>query len=291
MAITKIKLNGTTYTVGDVTTEGPQCYDGVELPYSWDELHTKVVSRDFSDLRIGDYKTFTLNLDSGGYTIQAQIAGINTYYLTYDTGTPDASSNTTAIPSHIDFISVHCMGTAVGTSKWQTSNNNNGSSSDPCPYMTSQVKSFLSTVSTYLPSDLSQYIVSKTTRLESRYSSSGTLTDGTSSAWKSMGYCWLPSEVEILGTLSNGTRGYGAGQDVQYPLFENSWTHLIKCNTTYPTNGTNRTKVSARANWWTSSVCGGSSTHCLYVSHAGMVGIAPASTTYFCPLCFRFSAG
>ena len=114
MAITKLLLNGVEYDIGniyEIKTEGPQLYEGRELSeYTWAQLKTKCQNADFSDLRVGDYKTITL---TGGEVVKMQIAGIDTYYKTTDQ----------QLGHHIDWISVDCLNDYV---QWNTTNNNNG---------------------------------------------------------------------------------------------------------------------------------------------------------------------
>ena len=295
MAITKLVLNGTEYEIGsntynsyEITTEGPQLYDGRELSeYTWAELSEKSFNGDFDDLRVGDYKTIITAGTSywTSQTVKMQIAGINTYYRTCDTQV--------SYP-HIDWISVDCMSDTV---QWNTSNNNNGDSTNASPYMVSNLYTYLMdstnglvaavSSSTYGldgdshsagdSTDLSSYMVPKRMLMESRYSSSATLTDSTSWVWNEIGEVWVPTEYEVFGSVVWGTVGYSSGQAVQYPIFANGWQHRIKG----AGNG------GSRCAWWLATVRSGSSTICCGVNTDGRAYANSASTSYYVPVCFR----
>lgn len=270
MAITKLLLNGVEYDIGniyEITTEGPQLYEGRELSeYTWAQLKTKCQNADFSDLRVGDYKTITL---TGGEVVKMQIAGIDTYYKTTDQ----------SVPHHIDWISVDCLKDYV---QWNTANNNNGNATNAHPYLISNVKNYLNnTVYPKLPADVKAVIKNKRSLLESRYSASGALTDSNSWAWQDMGNLWLPHEYEVFGSVVWGTKGFSQGQAVQYPLFANSYKHRIK----------GKGNGGDRCNWWLATVRSGSSTACCYVAGSGHATDATASDTAIgVPVCFRISA-
>ena len=270
MAITKLLLNGVEYDIGniyEIKTEGPQLYEGRELSeYTWAQLKTKCTNADFSDLRVGDYKTISL---TGGEVVKMQIAGIDTYYKTTDQ----------QAPHHIDWISIDCLNDYV---QWNTTNNNNGNGSEACPYLVSNVYTYLnSTIYPKLPADVRAVIKNKRFLLEQRYSGSGALTDSTGWAWKDIGNLWLPSEYEVFGSVVWGTKGYGGGQHVQYPLFANSYFHRIK----------GKGNGGDCCNWWLSTVHSGNSVICCFVDYAGYVNTAYASNTDLgVPVCFRISA-
>ena len=271
MAITKLLLNGVEYDIGniyEIKTEGPQLYEGRELSeYTWAQLKTKCQNADFSDLRVGDYKTITL---TGGEVVKMQIAGIDTYYKTTDQ----------QLGHHIDWISVDCLNDYV---QWNTTNNNNnGNATSPHPWLVSNVCSYLNnTIYPKLPADVKAVIKNKRSLLESKYSESGTLTDSTSWDWQNMGNLWLPHEYEVFGSVVWGTKGFSQGQAVQYPLFANSDTHRIKGK------GNN----GGRCAWWLATVPSGNSTHCCAVDNGGHANAGYASTAGIgVPVCFRISA-
>lgn len=270
MAITKLLLNGVEYDIGniyEIKTEGPQLYEGRELSgHTWAQLKTKCTNADFDDLRVGDYKTITL---TGGEVVKMQIAGIDTYFNTTDQ----------PVPHHIDWISKDCLTDYV---QWNTSNNNNGNGSEACPYLVSNVYTYLNnTIYPKLPADVKAVIKNKRSLLEQRYSGSGALTDSTGWAWKDMGNLWLPFEYEVFGSIVWGTKGYSQGQAVQYPLFANSYMHRIK----------GKGNGQGRCSWWLSTVGSGNSTACCYISSAGHAYYGSVSSTFVgAPVCFRISA-
>lgn len=270
MAITKLLLNGVEYDIGniyEIKTEGPQLYEGRELSeYTWAQLKTKCTNADFSDLRVGDYKTISL---TGGEVVKMQIAGIDTYYKTTDQ----------QLGHHIDWISIDCLNDYV---QWNTTNNNNGNSTSEYPYMVSNVRKYLvETIYPKLPADVKAVIKNKRSLLEKRYSGSGALTDSTSWGWEDMGLIWLPHEYEVFGAAVWGTKGWSQGQAVQYPLFANSYFHRIK----------GKGNGGDRCYWWLATVCSGNSTSCCYVTAYGHAGTANASSTNIgVPVCFRISA-
>lgn len=267
MAITKLLLNGVEYEMGNIyniTTEGPQLYEGRELSeYTWAQLKTKCTNADYSDLRVGDYKTITL---TGGEVVKMQIAGIDTYYRTTDQN----------IGHHIDWISIDCLESYV---QWNTTNDNNGNSTSPYPWLVSNIYNYLNnTIYPKLPSDVRAVISNKRTTLEQRYSASGKLTDSTTGGWENAGNLWVPHEYEVFGSYIYGTKGWFNGQHVQYPLFANSWRHRIK----------GKGNGNSRCYWWLCTAYSGSSTYCCGVTDYGRAGGSYASyTAVGVPVCFR----
>jgi len=132
-----------------------------------------------------------------------------------------------------------------------------------------------------LPADVKGVIKNKRSLIEQRYSASGALTDSTGWAWQDMGNLWLPNEYEVFGSVVWGTKGYGGGQHVQYPLFANSYKHRIK----------GKGNGGTRCSWWLSTVTSGNSTTCCDVTNNGnAAGHSASHTTIGVPVCFRLSA-
>ncbi len=235
---------------------------------AWAWIKARTTAADFSGLMIGDYIPITAN----GNTMIPEIAGIDTYY--------DAYSG--AVGHHIDFISKDCYPFTSGSAPVWASSNNNGTSADSAPYMVSNIKSWLNdTLYGYLPDELKNVISDKYNYLETRYSSSGILTDSTGRSWKNMGKLWLPTEYEVYGTCAYGTPKYSEGFCVWYPIFHDGLRHRIKHN------GNN----GSRAYWWLASVYSGDSCYACYVSSIGDPGYY---SVYYpgcgVPVCFRISA-
>ncbi len=270
----KNKVDKTTFSTLDSAV-----YNGVDLAvkhkdeiknYSdvWAWLKARTVAADFSGLNIGDYVSFTAN----GNKVIAEIAGIDVYYDAYNG----------SVKHHIDFISRDCYPFTPGSAPTWASSNNNGTSEESCPYMVSNIKSWLNnTLYGYLPSALKNVITDKYNYLETRYSSSGQLTDSTGRSWKNMGKLWIPTEYEVYGSCVYGTRIYSEGFSVWYPLFQDGLRHRIKRNG----------DGGSRAPWWLASAYSGNTNNACNVDNNGSPDCYHVNSPYFCvPVCFRISA-
>lgn len=242
-----------TYTERDLTTVFASEISGYSDVWAW--IKARITAANWDGLMIGDYIPFTMN----GQTVKAQIAGIDTYYGVMDQ----------VVGHHIDFISRDCFNS---TMKWNTTATNNGNSTENAPWLASNAYSVLNgTWYNYLPAALKSVIVEKRFLIETRYSSSGVLTDSNSWKWANIGKLWLPSVYEIVGSNVWGTRGYSEGNAVQYPIFANSWQYRRKG----AGNG------GGRCDWWTLTVSGGSSSGVCYVYSTGFVISITASSYEF----------
>jgi hypothetical protein len=110
-----------------------------------------------------------------------------------------------------------------------------------------------------------------------RYQSGTALTDDNSLAWSSFDKLWVPFESEVLDTPVWSTKRFGYGQDVQYPIFANSYEHRIK--ESGPDGG--------RTSWWLASAISGNTDTVVGVSSYGRPYDYNASNELFAPLCFR----
>ena len=203
-------------------------YDGVNLTtkfaseisgYSdvWTWLKARISANNFDGIHIGDYipvalSAGTISDGSTTYTISAktlnaQIAGIDTYYGYSDT----------AVGHHIDFITTQTIGTNI---KWNPTDNNNGTADVQYPWLASQIYACLNGVNNestnaynsakhgfnasnggvlqLLPSALQSKIVTKRLYMPKRYSASGLLTSSPAGGWDNAGKLWLPTEFEVL---------------------------------------------------------------------------------------------
>ena len=244
----------------DLTVKFAEEIAGYANPWRW--IKARLAARNVDGLHVGDY----IPIYMGNYLMKMQIAGINTYYRTTDQ----------ELKWHIDWISKDCYPEPV---QWFTSNNNNGTSTDPAPYMKSTVKSFLDGLVAKLPAEVQEVISSKRFLLENRYSVSGALTDSTSWGWKDIGKLWIPSEYEVFGSCIWATAPWGSGQAVQYPIFANNWLNRIKGDG----------DGGSRANWWLLSVCGGDSTYACHVYITGDANGSHCSNAHRVPVCFRIT--
>lgn len=271
----------------DLTYSEPTLYEGVDLTVKfadeisgfddeWAWIKDRINNANYEGLRVCDYIPFTTE-DSNGtqYTLNAQIAGIDTYYRT---------NYPTITGHHIDFISKELypsrtwtVGTTTYTTVWNETNNNNGTSEEQSPWKASYLCSLLNDVMFYyLPETLQDKIIDKDWLLEYRYSSSGTLTDSNSWGWGTLGKLWLPTETEVYGTCVWGTVGYSVGTSIQYPVFANrSKMKLVN---------------DVCGSWWLMTPHSGSSIYACSVNNSGG-GAATTNTAYsgglYIPLCFR----
>lgn len=245
-------------------------YDGVDLSVVfadeiaefdnvWKWIQNRCKTRNYTGLHVKDFISWTLN----GQTIVSQIAGIEPYLNATDQ----------ALAGHIDFISKDCYPEYV---QYNTSNVNQGNSSNAAPYMVSHLKSWLDTMSGKLPSELSAVILNKRSLMETRYASGSTLSSSTSWAWNDLGKLWVPHETEVFGSLRWSGK-YAGGNGVKYPIF-NDGRSIVKGLG----NG------GGRVSWWEADVMDASSTNACNVSNYGGANDNTASNTRVAaPVCFR----
>lgn len=250
----------------EIALAAPDRYQGVEITDSWETIQKNIKAGDFKNYRVGDYKT--IHLTDTNEIVRPQIAGIDTYYRTTNV----------ELGHHIDWISKDCI---EGYYQWNTENNNNGTSTERSPYMNSSIRTYLNnTVFSKLPTDLQKVIVDKKILMELRYSSDTTkINDSNSWDWREIGKLWLPTEYEVFGSTVWGTKGWSAGQSIQYPLFANNWLRRIKGNG----------DGGGRCTWWLCTVASEDSTRCCFVGYAGYAIYNLASASYGVPVCFRIS--
>lgn len=260
------KFQNGVYDGRDLTEVFAEEIENYSDVWAWIKARTTAVN--FSGLMIGDY----IPLNANGNTVIAEIAGIDTYFDAYNG----------AVGHHIDFISRDCYPFTSGQAPIWASGSNNGNSEESCPYMVSNIKSWLNTtLYGYLPAALKNVISDKMNYLETRYSSSGALTDSTGKSWKNMGKLWIPTEYEVYGTCVYGTRIHSEGFNVWYPIFQDGLRHRIKHNG----NG------GSRCCWWLASADSGYSYSACYVSNYGNAYYDYVDNPYCgVPLCFRISA-
>lgn len=228
---------------------------------AWAWIKARIKAHNFTGIHVADYIPITMN----GETVKMQVAGIDSYYRTTDQ----------QLSHHIDFISKDCFSQTV---QWNTTNNNNGDSTSPYPYMVSNLHTFLTTtLYNYLPAAVKAVISNKRMLMEQRYSASGALTDGISWGWQDLGPLWVPTEYEVFGSVIWGTKGWSEGQGLQYPIFANSFLNRIKG----AGNG------GGRCDWWLASVGSGTSTNCVRVNNYGHSNGWGASIELRVPVCFR----
>lgn len=281
--ISKISSGGIVYPLEDETArketaslfeDNDALYEGRDLTKvfaveiskftdAWAWIKDRIANANYTGIHVGDYIPMTVK----GKTHEMQIAGIDTYYRTTDQD----------LGHHIDFISRDCYSQTV---QWNTTNNNNGNATSACPYLVSNLKTFLDTLYESLPDAVKRVITNKRFLLEQRYSASGALTDSTSWSWEDMGKLWVPTEFEVFDAVVWGTKGYSAMQAVQYPIFRNSWKNRIK----------GAGPKGSRCVWWLASGRSGDSAHACGVGYSGHATYWTASNGHRVPLCFRIKA-
>lgn len=230
-------------------------------PWAW--IQARLNAHNVDGLRVGDY----IHLQVGSELHKAEIAGINTYRRTGDSGH--------VVGYHIDWITRDCYSQTV---QFNTSNINNGTAAEASPFLASNLKKWLdSTLYPLLPQAVKNVIKTKRILAPTRYSASGSLTDDNSRAWKDFDKLWVPLETEIFDCIVWSTKGYGNGQAVQYPIFANSYEHRMKG--AGPDGG--------RAYWWTASAGSGSATLVVFVGGTGDSTNTGASYAFRVPVCFR----
>ena len=292
-------------------------YQGVDLTkkfsseishYSdvWTWIQARIKAGNFKGIHVGDYIPFqttagTVSTNSiTALTYNAQIAGIDTYYGYGDT----------AIAHHIDFITKEVVPVEI---KWNPTDNNNGTSTEQHPWLSSAAYAWLNGVNNYstsaynnvahglsnegkgmisrLPTSLQNVIITKRQLLEKRYSASGLLTSSNGWDWCNMGKLWLPHEIEVYGCQvwsaafpDTSVQAWASMGAVQYPLF--ACTGGKSHNRIKPLAGQSGT----RSAWWLSAGHGGDSAHVCDVNYDGhATGNVATCIGIRVPLCFRIA--
>lgn len=264
----------------DAISELSRNYEGVDLTVKfaneisnytdeWEWIQARLNNHNVRDLHVGDYIPINIAANGGiaAETHKAEIAGINTYRRTGDSGHE--------VGYHIDWITRDCYS---GTVKFNTTNINNGNASNSSPFLASNLKSWLDgTLYPLLDAKLKAVIKAKRILAPYRYQSGATLTDDNSRGWQDFDKLWVPLEGEIFDSLVWSTKGFGNGQAVQYPIFANSYEHRMK----------GAGPGGARATWWTASAYSGNSTYVVDVDYYGNSNYGYASSAICVPVCFR----
>lgn len=221
-------------------------------------LHARAQAANWKGLRIGDWFNVTL---TNGTTMQYQIAAFDHYYNCADS----------AMGHHF-----FCVPTAPWSSAvvWNTSATNQGNSTEPNPYLISNLHSWeLNTFYPLLPSALQSVLINHRSLCESRYSASGGLTASTGWTWKDLGKVFSLSEMEVYGCCVCGTMQWSQGMDSQLPLFRET-----------------KNRIKSRANWWLRVASGSSASGVCGVAGVGAAGYDSASHSLVRPLpCFLVS--
>ena len=234
----------------------------------YDALHKRVQAANFSGMRVGDYIDVPL-VSASGVTSQQSVRFLLAHidpYLWCD----DRSKG-----HHLAFVAsapIAVASTVTGAANssclmWNTTNTNQGTADQKCPYLNSNLKAWEKLFEACLPEGLTKYLLTQRVLLEERYSASGALSDSNSWSWQDIGKVWSPSEMEVYGCPVWGTKGYSVGFDCQFDLFR---------DTAHRLNGT-------RCGWWLRSVMGGSSSDVCYVSSNGAASYPSATHAWVRP--------
>ena len=156
-------------------------------------LHSRIASANFSGLRVGDF----INVNCGAYgTVRFDIAHFDPYY----------QMGNTAMGHHIAFVAHTPIalpsGDAYGTGTnntylaWNTTNTNQGTEAENCPYLASHLHDWeINKLLPAMPTSLTNNLIDRWEYLETRYAAAGGLTASTSGAWKQLGKVWSLSEI------------------------------------------------------------------------------------------------
>lgn len=234
----------------------------------YDALHKRIAAANFAGLRVGDYLDVPLvsaSAVAAQQSVRFLLAHIDPYLYCGDNSKGHHIAFVASAP-----IAVAKTVTGVANDSflmWNTSNTNQGTADQKCPYPNSNLKAWEKLFEACLPEGLTKYLLTQRVLLEERYSASGALSDSNSWSWQDVGKVWSPSEMEVYGCPVWGTKGYSVGFDCQFDLFR---------DTAHRLNGT-------RYVWWLRSVVGGSSSDVCYVNNTALPPTIRRRTPGFAP--------
>ena len=224
---------------------------GGSNPWTWLKTIAASGKWDDYDIQIGDYLPVTLN-DGSNTKMIYQIAAFDLYYGVGDTIN---GHHITMVPAacYKDNILFNDTATNQGneteTTTWRASKLFKWCNEDFYGFLPSAVQGALKDLRVYQPI---------------RYSAGNNLTDDNGGAWISLGKVWVPSEIEVWGSIRRGSQQNGttgiACTDRQIPIFANG-----------------RTVLRSRALWWERVAASGSASTVCYV-HSGGISAAYSAT-------------
>ena len=241
----------------------------------YDALHKRIAASNFAGLRVGDYIDVPLVSASNvaaQQSVRFLLAHIDPYLYCGDNSKGHHIAFVASAP-----VAVAKSVTGVANDSflmWNTTNTNQGTADQKCPYPNSNLKAWETAFEACLPEGLTKYLLTQRVLLEERYSASGALNDSNSWSWQDIGKVFSLSEMEVYGCPVWGTKGYSVGFDCQWDLFR---------DTAHRANGN-------RCLWWLRSVMGGSSSSVCCVSTSGGAGYTSATSTWVRP-CPGFLVG
>ena len=220
----------------------------------YDALHKRAAAGNFAGLRVGDYLDVPLVSSSAvaaQQSVRFLLAHIDPYLYCGDNSKGHHIAFVASAP-----VAVAKSVTGVANDSflmWNTTNTNQGTADQKCPYLGSNLKAWETAFEACLPEGLTKYLLTQRVLLEERYSASGALNDSNSWSWQDIGKVFSLSEMEVYGCPVWGTKGYSVGFDCQWDLFRDT-AHRVNGN---------------RCNWWLRSVVGGSSSDVCFVGSGG----------------------
>ena len=267
--------------------------------FTW--LEARRSAGNFKNINVGDKVQFTIGSGtitdaaataySGTYshtistaqTMTAEIVGINTYKGYGDGGHE--------VGNHIDFRCTAKVNISPNVI-WQRSNNNNGTSENQNPYMSSVVRALLLGINNYstnaynsvahgadfsagglydlLPSAMKNVLKNKRLYVGTRYSATQLLTQDTGGAWVDLGKIWLFFERELFGCGINSVSKDAYGVDRSncgchpYPILQER---------------AGSAKTAGRVNSWGASVSSGSSERACSLNDNGTANASDCTNT------------
>ena len=234
----------------------------------YDALHKRAAVGNFAGLRVGDYIDVPLvsaSAVAAQQSVRFLLAHIDPYLYCGDNSKGH----------HIAFVAsapVAVAKTVTGVANdsflmWNTTNTNQGTADQKCPYPNSNLKAWETAFEACLPEGLTKYLLTQRVLLEERYSASGALNDSNSWSWQDIGKVFSLSEMEVYGCPVWGTKGYSVGFDCQFNLFRDT-AHRVNGN---------------RYTWWLRSVASGSASGVCYVSNLGYANYSSAANVWVRP--------
>jgi hypothetical protein len=260
----------------------------------WDWLVARRTAGNFENINCHDKLQFDISAgtvtdvgNSSGYTgtyshtipaqtVTAEVVGINTYKGYGDGGHE--------VGNHIDFrctVKVNVSPNVI----WQRSNNNNGTSENPNPYMSSVVRAFLNGINNYstnaynsiahgadfssgglfqlCPAKMQSACRTKRLYVGTRYSATQLLNQDTAGAWVDLDKFFLFFERELFGCAINSASkdSYGCDRSTMgthpYPALQDNAGSL---------------KTAGRVNSWGASVASGSTERACGLNGDGIAG-------------------
>ena len=162
----------------------------------YDALHKRAANGNFAGLRVGDYIDVPLVSASGvaaQQSVRFLLAHFDPYYCCGDSSKGHHIAFVASAP-----IAVAKTVTGVANDSflmWNTTNTNQGTADQKCPYPNSNLKAWETAFEACLPESLTKYLLTQRVLLEERYSASGALNDSNSWSWQDIGKVFSLSEI------------------------------------------------------------------------------------------------